>query len=93
MFGCYLFFFAAFFFAGMISPPVWVSVRFALGGQGLWPTSPTPQYVVAGPAFVKRNLHFSFARPHSRARGADPALQGQQVPIPQTRDRRYFSLW
>jgi hypothetical protein len=32
MFGCYLFFFAAFFFAGMISPPVWVSVRFGLGG-------------------------------------------------------------
>jgi len=28
--GCYLFFFAAFFFAGMVTPPVWVSFRFAL---------------------------------------------------------------
>jgi hypothetical protein len=61
MFGCYLFFFA-FFFAGMFSPPVWISLRFAVDGQELWPTRPTPQYVVAYGPFVKRNLHFLFAR-------------------------------
>jgi hypothetical protein len=36
--------------------------RFAVDGQELWPTRPTPQYVVARGAFVKRNLQILFAR-------------------------------
>jgi hypothetical protein len=66
-FGCYLFFFA-FFFAGMFSPSsVWLSLRFAVDGQELWPTKLTPQYVVACGPFVKRNLHFLFVRAKTRA--------------------------
>jgi len=45
---------------------VWMSLRFALDGEELWPTKLTPQYVVARGPFVKRNLHFLFARAKTR---------------------------
>jgi hypothetical protein len=54
-FGCYLFF-LAFFFAGMFCASCLGVAKFAVEGQELWPTRPTPQYVVACAPFVKRNL-------------------------------------
>jgi len=61
MFGGYLFFFlAAFFFAGMISPPVWATIKLGLGGQILRLANPIPQYIVVDAPIVKRNLHPPF---------------------------------